>query len=156
AEARKAYERIAHDFPDQRDVAADAGRRLAVLSIPQDSNKWAPRLIMSGTAGLTGFGTVSGDGRSIVITDWETADGDLVVHDLPAGQVKRLDIGTCGATSTKCGFAETAILSPDNRQVAYSWYEDTPDKVAEHLRVVANEVGAKPRILLRSAQFRVW
>src|SRR5690349_22498637 len=30
-EARKAYERIARDFADQKDVAVDAGRRLAVL-----------------------------------------------------------------------------------------------------------------------------
>src|SRR5262245_5205265 len=36
-EARKAYERIARDFADQKDVAADASRRLAALGIPQDS-----------------------------------------------------------------------------------------------------------------------
>src|SRR5438105_11320383 len=31
AEARKAYERIAREFADQKEVAADAGRRLAAL-----------------------------------------------------------------------------------------------------------------------------
>src|SRR5436189_276365 len=34
AEARKAYERIAREFADQKEVAADAGRRLAALRIP--------------------------------------------------------------------------------------------------------------------------
>jgi Tol biopolymer transport system component len=104
----------------------------------------------------TGFGNISSDGRSIAMTEWETADGDLVVHDLPTGQVKRLELGTCGPIGKTCGFAEDVVFSQDNRQVAYSWYESSDDKVAEHLRVISNEVGAKPRILLRSPQFRVW
>src|SRR5438094_5058605 len=47
AEARKAYERIARDFSDQKEVAADAGRRLAALSAPPISNGPLTRLVMS-------------------------------------------------------------------------------------------------------------
>jgi tetratricopeptide (TPR) repeat protein len=35
SEARKAYERIARDFNDQKDIVADANRRLTAMNLPR-------------------------------------------------------------------------------------------------------------------------
>src|SRR4249920_1886106 len=43
AEARKAYERIAREFADQKQVAADANRRLAAMNLPTTAGNGGPR-----------------------------------------------------------------------------------------------------------------
>ena len=50
------------------------------------------------------------------------------------------------------GIAERAALSPDSKQVAYTWF--TGEKgFGFQLRVMPNEVGAKPRILNSNPEF---
>jgi Tol biopolymer transport system component len=44
-------------------------------------------------------------------------------------------------------------LSPDVRQVAFLCYEHDPDNPSRSLRVMANEPGAKSRILVRNREF---
>lgn len=157
SEARKAYERIARDFGDQKDIAADANRRLAALSIPPNSDKSRTRLVLGSEGfGKNSYPSVSPDGRWVAMDDWTTADGDLVIRELATGQIKRLDLGTCGANSKHCAFAENAVFSPDNRQIAYTWYDDLVNNATEHLRIIANEVGAKPRMLLTNIGLRAW
>ena len=47
-------------------------------------------------------------------------------------------------------FADFGILSPDERQVVYVWHEGA---APGHLRVMPNQPGAKPRVLLRNSEF---
>ena len=156
AEARNAYERVAREFADQKEVAADAGRRLAALNVPPISDAHSPRLVMS-PADKSDETSISLDGRSMALTRW-FADGvtsELAVQDMPTGQLKRLVLGGCTSASKSCGFPESAVWSADSRQIAYTWYDDTPVS-REELRVVANETGAKQRVLLSNPELSIW
>src|SRR5204863_9189591 len=80
----------------------------------------------------------------------------LVVHELSTGQVKRLQAGTCGRGSKNCAFAEFPAFSPDTHQIAYTWYDESEANGMNQLRVIPNEAGAKPRVLVRNPEFGVW
>ncbi len=155
AESRKAYERVALEFADQKAVAADAGRRLAVLNIPLNLNQPTTRLVLAGDS-VDSDASLSPDGRWMAMSDWSSKDGHLVVRDMSTGQVKRLQTATCHIGSNDCTFAEKAVFSPDTRQVAFIWYDDLEIDGHPQLRVIANEVGAKPRVLVRSLENNVW
>ena len=152
AEARKAYERIGREFADQKEVAAEAGRRLAAMRTAETVDNDQPRRVASPNADST----ISFDDRWMTATIWEgPTDGDnqLVVQDTVTGQVRRLLRGSCGKP---CTFSDSAILSPDTKQVAFAWYDDAEFKGQAQLRVIANESGAAPRILLRNIEFNVY
>jgi Tol biopolymer transport system component len=156
AEARKAYERIAREFADQKEVAADAGRRLAALSGAQGSNAHGPRPVSS--PGNEPDVAISFDGRWMVTTIWNNPDrGDnhLVVQDIATGETKRLLTGSCGKQKP-CTFSGSVIPSPDGREVAYSWYDDAEIEGRAQLRVISTETGAAPRVLIRNPEFGIW
>ena len=82
AESRKAYERVALEFADQKAVAADAGRRLAVLNIPLNLNQPTTRLVLAGDS-VDSDASLSPDGRWMAMSDWSSKDGHLVVGICP-------------------------------------------------------------------------
>jgi Tol biopolymer transport system component len=88
-------------------------------------------------------GSVSSDGRYLSFTDWET--GDLMLHDLVSGANRTI----VAANNAKGGRlkvgAETSTISPNGRQVAYSWWDETKDEY--ELRVASLVGEAKPRTL---------
>lgn len=148
AEARKTYERIAREFADQKEVAADAGRRLTALSVPPIFDGPFPRLVMN-PANRYDTTAISLDGRSMVVVRWleNTVDRsirELTVQDISTGELKRVVPGSCPKPRA-CAFPLVAFLSPDSRQIAYSWWDNGSRR--EELRVVANDAGAKPRVL---------
>jgi len=143
-EARKAYERVARDFADQPQIVAQARGRLAELSAAPDAPRHSgvvARQVWSGPdADIEG--RPSSDGRFLTFIDWSTADrGNLAVRDLTTGQ-NRLITHTTYAE----GFAQSPVLSPDAKQIAYVW-ESTKGQPSE-LRVIGVD-GAKSRTLLR-------
>jgi Tol biopolymer transport system component len=156
-EARKAYERIAREFADQKDVAADAGRRLAAMSGGASSNGHHPRAVA--TPGNTNEVSFSFDGRWLTATVWGSGDdgGDnrLVIQNLATGETKQVLRGSCGS-ARPCTFSDEAILSPDGRYIAYSWYDDAEIDGKGQLRLVSTEDGATPRVLVRNPEFTVW
>jgi Tol biopolymer transport system component len=154
AEAKKAYERIAREFADQKEIAADAGRRLSVLSFPPTPNQFAPRLLLTGDD-VDMDASFSPDGNWMAMVDWSTNDGHLAIRDMSTGQLKRLQTGTCRKGAKNCAFAEAPVFSPDMRQVAYIWYDDSEIDGQSQLRVIANEVGAKPKVLVRNPEINV-
>jgi Tol biopolymer transport system component len=151
AEARKAYERIARDFGDQKEVATDADRRLAVLSVPSSAGNPGPRLVLG--PDKNDDESISPDGRSMAITIWSGGDNELAIRDMSTGQLKHLLPGSCGKP---CTFSERPVLSPDSRQVAFTWYDDKEIEGHGQLRVLANETAARPRVLVRNSEFSIW
>lgn len=134
AEARRAYERIGKEFGDQRDIAADASGRLAKLA---DLALLSPVDMPSGRVcsgcGEYGFSSLSADGRLLAFD----RDGDLFVRD----NVSRRETAILTDPSDAARFP---LLSPDGKWIAYVRLWD-PDR--RDLRLVANEAGAKPRVL---------
>jgi Tol biopolymer transport system component len=89
-------------------------------------------------------GDISPDGHMMVAEDYET--GDIAIRDLSTGRVTRL-FAKPGTYKDSAVSAEAPIFSPDLRQIAYWW----GGKGAVHvhqLRVMPNEPGAKPRVLV--------
>src|SRR5262249_47104420 len=71
------------------------------------------------------------------------SDGSRIgVRDVASGQIKWLVDGDDANTEVEC-----TILSPDQRQVVYAWYPGVTG-VNSEVRLIANQVGSKPRILI--------
>jgi Tol biopolymer transport system component len=116
-EARKAYERVLRDYADQNEAAGEARTRLAALHRPAGAGRppeLATRRVWGGP-GVDIEGSVSADGRFLSFVDWET--GDLAVRDLETGMNRRLT----NATGELKDFSLDSLISPDGRQVAYTW-----------------------------------
>jgi Tol biopolymer transport system component len=51
---------------------------------------------------------------------------------------------------------ELPFLSPDNKEIAYTWEDDAEIDGGAQLRIVANEAGARPRVLVRSRDLDIY
>jgi hypothetical protein len=148
-QARATYERIVKEYPNQADTVAAARQRLAALGAAKQVVNAAQRLLCEECADTDS--DFSSDGRWMVATDWDS--GDLEIRDAATGQfVRRLMLKT-GTFKTSKEEAEKPVFSKDARQIAYFWCTgDKPNRI--QLRVVANEPGAKPRIVMEKTEYR--
>jgi len=81
------------------------------------------------------------DGRLAVFTDWAT--GALDAIELATGQQRRLTHK--GGGTEGGGFAQSPVISPDGKLVAYSWWSSK--KEIYELRVIGTAAGSQPRTL---------
>ena len=141
-EARKAYERVLSNYADQREVVAQAQVRLSALRRPAAV---ATRQIWAGPE-ANGSGGVSPDGRLLTYVDWKSG-GNLAVRDLTTG-VNRLLTNNKGPQADSSQFAVISTVSPDGKQVAYTWSikQDHYD-----LRLIGMD-GSGARVLYRDKQ----
>jgi len=142
AEARKAYEEVVQKYADQSDVVVPARRHLAALAGVRSSDTLAVHHLFT-THSFPA--SITSDGRLIGLADgYRSAIG---IRDVASGQIKWLVDGDDSYTEGEC-----TIISPDQRQVVYAWY---PSKGGE-VRIIANEVGSKPRILIPASEEYRW
>jgi Tol biopolymer transport system component len=134
SDARKAYEQVLTLFGDQKEAVDQARGRLAVLHAPEaPRTKQTARLIWNNAVG----GTFSPSGRYYTFVD--PATGDMAIRDLSAGTNRRLT----NVQRPWSAYAAESVVSPDDRQVAYIFYDD-PNKVVE-LRVASIAAGEPAR-----------
>jgi Tol biopolymer transport system component len=112
AEAQKIYERIARNFGDQKEAAAEARTRLASLKPTSVSNEgMRTRLVWSGNA--FGIGTsVSPDGRSFIYGKGFVSD--FVLRDLVSGTDRPLTNASDIVNSFSRDGKMLAYMSCDN------------------------------------------
>ncbi|MCC6361997.1 MAG: PD40 domain-containing protein [Bryobacterales bacterium] len=117
AEARKAYERLVSEFADQP-AAHEARARLSAMAPAMQTGSITAQLVARGPE-VDPEGRVTADGRLYVFVDQDS--GNVAVHDLKTGAVKRL---TNEGTGTNLGDAHghTPIPSRDGKQIAFLWY----------------------------------
>jgi Tol biopolymer transport system component len=153
-QAREAYQKVIEKYPDQSEAVKAARDRLSLLTktqttIEKGDKEFRIRRVYEG-GGLEWGNALSSDGRYLVYTEWST--GDLAVVDLVTTKTRRLtDKGGLYTKSPEMG--ETSAFSPDDKQVAYGWYNK--DRVPE-LWVIGFD-SSNPRMLCRddkSAWFR--
>jgi Tol biopolymer transport system component len=140
--ARATYERIVKDFGNQTEMVAAAQQRLAALGTASGTLR-ASRLITNGSPSDTAYNTLSPDGQWLGGTDW--MNGDVVLRHVSTGEIRRLV--PVGDKSQK-SWGESPLLSPDEKQVAYWWCDSGDPDACGQLRVMPNEPGAKPRVLI--------
>lgn len=90
-------------------------------------------------------GAPTPDGRFLTFTDWST--GDVAVRDLATGVKRR--ITNKGSWASSPEYADYSIVSPDGKQIAYSW--DNKDRVWELRTAAFSETAASaPRVVYRN------
>jgi len=152
ADAGRVYEEIAAKYGDQANVASEARRRLAAASTGVRGSTLTTRLMWAGSDFAA---QISRDGKQIPVTDWFT--GDLAIRNVQTGSVRRLHVkkgDVWGTTSPESEqFVDASLLSPDQRQIAYSWYDD---KMNGALQLVSVAPGAAPRTIVDDPAFLIY
>ncbi len=144
-EARKAYERVVRDYADQNEAAAEARTRLAALTQPPGSNDHGAMAVRRVWADAEDDeGGVSSDGRYLSYVHWTT--GDLAIRNLATKENRLLTHK--GSWSESEEFALSSAISPDNKQVAFTWFNK--DRSAD-LRLVSLD-GTNPRVLYQNPE----
>ena len=115
AEARKIYERVVREFADQKEAVATARAWVGGNATTQNAGI-VTRQVLTGP-NVYIYGSVSPDGRYLSFVDQGT--GDLALHDLANGKDRRLTNQGTGFESGEG--AQDPVISPDGKQVAYSW-----------------------------------
>jgi Tol biopolymer transport system component len=115
-EARKTYQQLIRDYPDQQGEVKLAYSRLAALTpgTAKDSGI-VTRQVWSGPE--VGFsGRPSPDGRYLSFSD---STGNLAIRELATGETRRLT--TDASLWTAEGWAGWSLFSPDGRRLVYEW-----------------------------------
>ena len=86
--------------------------------------------------------SVSPDGRYVSYINWDTVE--LAIHDFETG--KNRDVTDGGNWSKNSEWPDGSIWSPDSKQIAYLWYEESDTSEDTSLRIVGIN-GSKPRVL---------
>ncbi len=133
--SQRAYERVVREFPDQRDVTAEARSRLAAMRPPVGGEGIRTRQVWKGSD-VNLEGSISGDGRYLSFTEWGT--GDVALRDLTTGENRRL------TNKEAKDWAQTSTISHDGSMVAYSFWNDKANTY--ELRLVSTK-GGQPRVL---------
>ena len=141
AQARTAFTRIVNEYADQAEVVTEARARLQSGEAGRGDAPVTARLTTTLNGSLQFDGHISADGR-LGGTDW--SNGDVMLVDVITGRVSRIVAGVGRASS----WGEQPVLSPDKKQVAYSWYEGDGASTREQLRVLVLDPGAQPRVLM--------
>lgn len=119
AEARKTYEQLVREYPEQQDLVQQAKAHVAALGGGRAVSGGGMRSRqLWATDEDTGEGSISPDGRLLYFPDWST--GDLGVRDLASGEMRKLTHK--GTWQQSADFAEVSRVSNSGRQVAYAWF----------------------------------
>jgi Tol biopolymer transport system component len=138
--ARATYERIVKEFGNQTEMVAAAQQRLAALGGRSETLN-AHRLFAKSDIV---YYTLSPDGQWIGGTDWEK--GDLVLTNVSTGEIRRMVSAAFDKDPPSWG--QSPMLSPDQKQVAYWWFDYRDPNAMGLLRVMPNEPGAKSRVVV--------
>jgi Tol biopolymer transport system component len=130
AQAKAIYEQVARDYADQKEAVAIARAYLR-------GNNGGSRSVRGDRAVWTGpevdmFGRVSPDGTFITYVDWGGA-GNLMLHDLATGTNRALTAYNTAKPYSE--FAEGSVVSPDGREVVYSWFSARQRRELRRIRV---------------------
>jgi Tol biopolymer transport system component len=139
--AKEYYEQLVSNYGDQPEFVRIARERLARLTTSKSTNEISVRQVWN-DGKIDNCGSVSADGEYLSFTDWGSAE--LAVRNLKTGENKQLT--TEGTWIDSIQFVAYSLISPDGKQVAYSWYKDRGDKGEYELRLIKVD-NQKPVIL---------
>jgi Tol biopolymer transport system component len=131
-QATRLFERVLREYADQKNAVAIATTRLGQSKAVATSTGMINRQVWTGRS-VDAMGTISGDGRTLSFTDWET--GDLALRDMRSGSTRHLT--NKGSWSTSDDFAEFSAISRDGAQVAYAWWDAKASRY--QVRVISAE-----------------
>lgn len=120
-EATKAYQRLVKNFPGQKSEVTIARERLShLIQIAEEITKEPEGIVIKQIwkgSEVDNSGSVSQDGKYLSFVNWDT--GDLAIRNLNTKQNSSL---VSGSWDTPMQYAQYNVISPDGKQIAYSWY----------------------------------
>ncbi|HEY6827793.1 MAG TPA: tetratricopeptide repeat protein [Gemmatimonadaceae bacterium] len=115
-EARKAYDRVLRDYPDQGDAVKEARDRIAALGTSGPAQQGLAESATARRVLAKSFGlAVTPDGRALL---GEDSTGNLTVLDLSTGRRSQLT----HTQSDYDEYADYASASEDGRLFAFAWW----------------------------------
>jgi len=122
-EAFNAYKKVVDSYPEQTEEVKKAREKLYLLLraqtvIEKADKEFNIRQVWECPGAGYIFGACSPDGRYISYRDWRI--GDIAVLDLRTGKKRHLTHGAYWYDPVE--FTLYSQISPDSKQVAYSWY----------------------------------
>ena len=148
-EARKTYQYIIQNYPDQPETVKVAREKLSLLSQSESgSSKEAKDLQIRKVWEVPDYllGEVSPDGKYISYCVWST--GDLAIYELANGKTRRLTNNDSSNRSQV--YAEYSRWSADGKQIVYTWRND---KMEYELRTIGLD-GSEPKVLYTNKEAR--
>jgi hypothetical protein len=136
SEAAAAFRKIVNEFAAETELVAKARTQLAELG--QSPAAAVLRQVWS-DVGDADFSRVSPDGQILSFIDWNT--GDLWLRDLKNGSNRKLT--EAGTNSSE--HATSSVFSPDGKQIAYDWWNQTNDSYELRLITINDP---KPRVII--------
>ncbi len=145
ADAQQALTSIVTRYPDLTSVVRRAQAHLAVLvpSAHVGGSEAVARRLWAG-ANVSYAAAASPNGQFLTVQDMTT--GGLAMREISTGRMRQV-------TAVKQSwneFALTSVVSPDSRQVAYTWAVTQPHIVYE-LRT-SPVAGGEPKVIYRNAE----
>ncbi len=139
AEARKSYEQLVREYPDQVEVAVQARLRLSALTKTARASNESALAVRQVWAGAleSATGAVSPDGRFLSFADYSSAD--LAVRELATGNTRRVT----NHKGTGLEHWQSSSFSPDGNRIAYICQNGWDFE----LRTIGLD-GSNPRVLI--------
>jgi Tol biopolymer transport system component len=116
--AKEYYEKIVNSFVDQPEFVRIARERLSRLTTTVSPNEIAIRQVWTGND-VDNSGSISADGEYLTFNDWSC--GNLMIRNLKTSEKKQLTVE--GTWKDSSQYVLNSLISPDSKQVAYSWYK---------------------------------
>jgi Tol biopolymer transport system component len=116
------YQQIISQYADQTEQVASARKRLERLKTDTEhagippGPKFVTHIKLAELSDI--YGQVSPDGRFISYVNWK--HGNLAIYDIHTGASE--DVTNEGTWDGKAAFADMSVWSPDNTQIAYTWF----------------------------------
>ena len=139
-ESRKIYEQVVKSYSDQNGAVTLARARLAALDGVR-TEKLAVRHVYTTREDFPA--SLTPDGHFMGVSD----GSKVGVRDMTTGETKWLTNDDPMLTEPEC-----TILSPDQRQVVYAWYPRRNGVMYGEVRLIANQAGSKPRVLIPGSE----
>jgi Tol biopolymer transport system component len=147
AEARKTYARVMREFADQREVAARAGSRLAIIegSASRGTSELSMKRVWVPPTINMRAGSLSKDGRYLSFADY-TEGGELALRDMMTGSTRQITHNRGSQSSRE--YASASAISPDGSKIAFTWNTSATKR---ELRVIDSD-GSNQRTLYSSGE----
>jgi Tol biopolymer transport system component len=117
-EARKAFERVVHEYGDQTEMVALAKARLVALGSGTTTRSTEVVMRRIWVAGKDLPICISPDGQYVVYRVYDS--GNLWLRDLQSGEQRQITREGSRVESTLA--STSAAISPDGKWIAYSWW----------------------------------
>jgi Tol biopolymer transport system component len=121
-EAEKAFQRVIHDFPEQKEAVTLAREKLSHLpaakaALEKSEGEIRIRKVWDQAIDSFFYGAPSPDGRLMTYVDWDNF-ANLGIRNLATGENRLLTDNKSWETGEMC---YQAVFSPDGSQIAFAW-----------------------------------